>query len=314
MSNFRTLSGGSFGGSFGCDGSLSLTVPLNPHVGGPSPTIVGPGGAGGAGGGSSSGSGPAEVRLAGVDTKEKMYEPKQRKKLVRVLTVVAYLFFVSLAAAMLSLYYVFLWNPSKSPPHVKAVQRFTDEQLRLQEHNTLRELQRIQEQRRVIEKLRVEEQEKARQRQRQRQAEQERRALALALKRQSAPTTPAPSFADFTENADYEEGLVLTPPPVFLPVLRHRGSVAGGLGVGMGGDLDEGLSLGVASLYSNVGNDIPRAKAAKAKAPGSAPSLGRGLSGAASGSSRMASGFGGHKALRHGGLHSLHGLRGLRTD
>ncbi|KAK3908116.1 Putative transmembrane protein INAFM2 [Frankliniella fusca] len=94
MSSFRSLSGNG-----GMD-SLSLTVPLTPHVG----LGLGSGAAGVAGAASSSG--PAEVRLAGVDTKEKMYEPKQRKKLVRVLTVVAYLFFVSLAAAMLSLYYI----------------------------------------------------------------------------------------------------------------------------------------------------------------------------------------------------------------
>ena len=40
-----------------------------------------------------------------------MYEPKHKKKLVRVLTVVAYVFSVSLAAIMLSVYYVLLWSP-----------------------------------------------------------------------------------------------------------------------------------------------------------------------------------------------------------
>lgn len=52
----------------------------------------------------------ANIKLAGEEAKDRLYEPKHKKKLVRVLTVVAYVFFVSLAAIMLSLYYVFLWN------------------------------------------------------------------------------------------------------------------------------------------------------------------------------------------------------------
>ncbi|XP_069673097.1 uncharacterized protein [Periplaneta americana] len=54
---------------------------------------------------------PNGVKFAGEDSKDKMYEPKHTKKLIRVLTVVAYIFSVSLAAIMLSVYYVFLWNP-----------------------------------------------------------------------------------------------------------------------------------------------------------------------------------------------------------
>lgn len=50
------------------------------------------------------------VKFAGEEAKDRLYEPKHQKKLVRVLTVVAYIFFVSLAAIMLSLYYVFIWN------------------------------------------------------------------------------------------------------------------------------------------------------------------------------------------------------------
>ncbi|XP_072388084.1 uncharacterized protein inaF-D isoform X2 [Diabrotica undecimpunctata] len=50
------------------------------------------------------------VKFAGDEAKDRLYEPKHKKKIVRVLTVVAYVFFVSLAAIMLSLYYVFLWN------------------------------------------------------------------------------------------------------------------------------------------------------------------------------------------------------------
>ncbi|XP_066998468.1 putative transmembrane protein INAFM2 isoform X1 [Anabrus simplex] len=51
------------------------------------------------------------IKFAGEESKDKMYEPKHTKKLIRVLTVVAYVFSVSLAAIMLSIYYVFLWNP-----------------------------------------------------------------------------------------------------------------------------------------------------------------------------------------------------------
>ncbi|XP_066149608.1 uncharacterized protein inaF-D [Euwallacea fornicatus] len=50
------------------------------------------------------------VKFAGEEAKDRLYEPKHKKKLFRVLTVVAYVFFVSLAAIMLSLYYIFLWN------------------------------------------------------------------------------------------------------------------------------------------------------------------------------------------------------------
>ncbi|BES90727.1 Hypothetical protein NTJ_03535 [Nesidiocoris tenuis] len=40
-----------------------------------------------------------------------MYEPKQNKKLIRVLTVMVYVFSVSLAAIILSLYYMVFWQP-----------------------------------------------------------------------------------------------------------------------------------------------------------------------------------------------------------
>ncbi|KAG7204091.1 hypothetical protein KM043_001941 [Ampulex compressa] len=52
-----------------------------------------------------------EVRFAGDERKDKLYEPKHKQKLVRVLTVVAYVIFVSMAAILLSLYYTFLWDP-----------------------------------------------------------------------------------------------------------------------------------------------------------------------------------------------------------
>ncbi|KAI4496972.1 hypothetical protein M0802_007920 [Mischocyttarus mexicanus] len=52
-----------------------------------------------------------EIRFAGEERKDKLYEPKHKKKLIRVLTVIAYIIFVSMAAIILSLYYTFLWDP-----------------------------------------------------------------------------------------------------------------------------------------------------------------------------------------------------------
>lgn len=40
-----------------------------------------------------------------------VYEPKPTPKVIRVLTVIAYVLSVSLAAIMLSLYYILMWNP-----------------------------------------------------------------------------------------------------------------------------------------------------------------------------------------------------------
>ena len=42
---------------------------------------------------------------------DKLYESKKIRKVVRVLTVLAYLLSVSLAAIILSMYYLFLWDP-----------------------------------------------------------------------------------------------------------------------------------------------------------------------------------------------------------
>ncbi|XP_034833754.1 uncharacterized protein inaF-D isoform X1 [Maniola hyperantus] len=60
-------------------------------------------------------SGAGSVRLgAGAGHEvvlDALYERKRDKKTVRVLTVVVYVFSVSLAAIMLSLYYVFFWEP-----------------------------------------------------------------------------------------------------------------------------------------------------------------------------------------------------------
>lgn len=52
-----------------------------------------------------------KIKFAGDESKDRLYEPKQNKKMVRVVTVIIYIFSVSLAAIMLSLYYVFVWKP-----------------------------------------------------------------------------------------------------------------------------------------------------------------------------------------------------------
>ncbi|CAG9132884.1 unnamed protein product [Plutella xylostella] len=46
---------------------------------------------------------------------DSLYERKGDNKSVRVLTVLVYVFCVSLAAIMLSLYYVFFWEPKDAP-------------------------------------------------------------------------------------------------------------------------------------------------------------------------------------------------------
>lgn len=53
-----------------------------------------------------------KIKLAGEDSKDKIFEAKQNQKAIRILTVAAYVLCVSLVAIMLSLYYIFLWDPS----------------------------------------------------------------------------------------------------------------------------------------------------------------------------------------------------------
>lgn len=64
----------------------------------------------------------SNIKLAGDEAKDRLYEPKHKKKLIRVLTVVAYVFFVSLAAIMLSLYYLLLWRPTKKSTFIDKCQ------------------------------------------------------------------------------------------------------------------------------------------------------------------------------------------------
>ncbi|XP_058826501.1 uncharacterized protein LOC131686251 [Topomyia yanbarensis] len=55
-----------------------------------------------------------KIKLAGEDSKDRLYEAKQNQKAIRILTVAAYVLCVSLVAIMLSLYYIFLWDPSSN--------------------------------------------------------------------------------------------------------------------------------------------------------------------------------------------------------
>merc|ERR1712012_750013 len=52
------------------------------------------------------------------------FEPKQDRKVFRILTVIIYVFTVSFGAILLSLYYLFLWDPYKytGPPLPPATQ------------------------------------------------------------------------------------------------------------------------------------------------------------------------------------------------
>ncbi|XP_049857652.1 uncharacterized protein LOC126340500 [Schistocerca gregaria] len=71
---------------------------------------------GGEGSGSGGGGGGAGGAPGNKDSK--LYEKPSggKKKLLRLLTVLAYVMSVSMAAIMLSLYYVFLWDPHGTGP------------------------------------------------------------------------------------------------------------------------------------------------------------------------------------------------------
>lgn len=72
----------------------------------------------------SNGAGAVDTVQTGMpfDTaKAKIYETKRHKKIVRLMTVMAYVLSVSLAAIVLSLYYVFLWDPNMRSEPVPTV-------------------------------------------------------------------------------------------------------------------------------------------------------------------------------------------------
>ena len=53
----------------------------------------------------------SNANAAAAAVMDKLYEPKPNKKVGRVITVIGYIFSVSMIAIILSLYYLFLWNP-----------------------------------------------------------------------------------------------------------------------------------------------------------------------------------------------------------
>lgn len=58
------------------------------------------------------------VKFAGEQARDRLYEAKHKRKVIRVLTVIGYVFTVSLAAIMLSLYYVFFYPKLQKTKHV----------------------------------------------------------------------------------------------------------------------------------------------------------------------------------------------------
>lgn len=60
-----------------------------------------------------------KIKLAKDNSVEKLYESKKNQRTVRVLTVFAYILTVSMAAIILSAYYVFLWRPASSTYNIQ---------------------------------------------------------------------------------------------------------------------------------------------------------------------------------------------------
>lgn len=56
-----------------------------------------------------------KVKLPATETISRFYQPQANRKVIRILTVAVYVFCVSLAAIMLSLYYIFIWDPTIRP-------------------------------------------------------------------------------------------------------------------------------------------------------------------------------------------------------
>ncbi|KAI1287677.1 hypothetical protein HDE_10007 [Halotydeus destructor] len=57
----------------------------------------------------------SEIHYPTIHNPDTIYETKRHRKLIRFVTVIAYIFAVSLAAIVLSLYYFFLWDPYMQP-------------------------------------------------------------------------------------------------------------------------------------------------------------------------------------------------------
>lgn len=58
-----------------------------------------------------------------LDNVKDVFEPKQAPKIIRVLTVLAYVLSVSMAAILLSIYYIFIWQ---GKPHIGAQTSFAE--------------------------------------------------------------------------------------------------------------------------------------------------------------------------------------------
>lgn len=56
-----------------------------------------------------------KVKLPPTETISRCYQPQGNRKVIRILTVAVYVLCVSLAAIMLSLYYIFIWDPTIRP-------------------------------------------------------------------------------------------------------------------------------------------------------------------------------------------------------
>lgn len=55
------------------------------------------------------------ARLQQAASTSALYERKHNQKALKVLTVAAYILFVSMAAIILSFYYIFIWDPTSKP-------------------------------------------------------------------------------------------------------------------------------------------------------------------------------------------------------
>lgn len=56
-----------------------------------------------------------KIKLPPTETISRCYQPQGNRKVIRILTVTVYVLCVSLAAIMLSLYYIFIWDPTIRP-------------------------------------------------------------------------------------------------------------------------------------------------------------------------------------------------------
>ena len=56
-----------------------------------------------------------KIKLPQIETISGVYQPRRNGKGIRILTVAFYVLCVSLAAIMLSTYYIFIWDPTLKP-------------------------------------------------------------------------------------------------------------------------------------------------------------------------------------------------------